>query len=279
MDFYPISCCLVVYKTVTRILVDRLAAFFPSMESLNQTAFVKGRCIMDNTLLAQEVVKGYATCLTSPRFSMSLNDSLVGYFKGTTGIKQGDPLSPYLFVLIMNVLSKVLDMAAAKGLFHFHSNCKKMGLTHLCFTDNLLIFCKGFLDSDVWVQCILEEFYLMSGLKLNATKSELFSSGVPACQLEAIKNINGFKLGRLPIRELILPMSVKKMISQQCMRFFWKGQDSSVVGAKGTDFWLADCKINASWSLRKLFKLRVEAARIFTSVSSLQQVKATLDLG
>ncbi|XP_039025415.1 uncharacterized protein LOC120158687 [Hibiscus syriacus] len=51
-DFRPISCCTVIYKTITRILVKRLSAMFPDMVTKNQTAFVKGRSIVDNTLLA-----------------------------------------------------------------------------------------------------------------------------------------------------------------------------------------------------------------------------------
>ncbi|XP_039064930.1 uncharacterized protein LOC120210236 [Hibiscus syriacus] len=121
-EFRPISCCSMIYKTITRILVTRLALFFPGMISPNQSAFVKGSNIADNTLLAQEVVRGYSrknlsprctikidlqkafdsicwdflmnvlealgllevfcgwikACITTPRFSISLNGSLVG---------------------------------------------------------------------------------------------------------------------------------------------------------------------------------------------------------
>ncbi|XP_039059083.1 uncharacterized protein LOC120202779 [Hibiscus syriacus] len=72
-DFRPVSYCSMVYKTVTRILVDRLDPFFPSMVSLNQTAFVKGRCIVDNTLLAQEIVKGYARKTLSPMIALKID--------------------------------------------------------------------------------------------------------------------------------------------------------------------------------------------------------------
>ncbi|XP_039029206.1 uncharacterized protein LOC120163306 [Hibiscus syriacus] len=72
-DFRPISCCSVFYKAITKILVKRLSEFIPDIISLNQTAFIKGRSIVDNTLLAQELVKGYGRKSISPRCSMKID--------------------------------------------------------------------------------------------------------------------------------------------------------------------------------------------------------------
>ena len=207
-DFRPISCCSVIYKCITKIIVNRLKQYMPKLISNNQSAFVVGRSIADNVLLVQELVRGYTrktlslrcvikvdlqkafdslnwefilevlsivkfpeqfigwikSCITTSKFSISLNGGLVGYFKRARGIRQGDPLSPYLFVLGMNVLSRLLDVAAQKDVFSFHLKCKKIRLTHLCFVDDFLIFSKGNFESVIGIQNVLKLFYTYSGL-------------------------------------------------------------------------------------------------------------------
>ena len=128
-------------------------------------------------------------------FSLSINGGLVGLFKGERGIKQGDPLSPYLFVLAMNVLSKLLDIATRHGVFSFHPKCKRINLNHLSFADDLLIFTKGNVESIVGVQNVMQQFYIFSGLKLNCSKCDLFSSRVSGEKLLEIQQATGFKLG------------------------------------------------------------------------------------
>ena len=229
-DFRPISCCAVIYKCITKIMADRLKRFLPFIIERNQSAFIRGRSITDNILLAQEMVRGYGRttlsprcvmkidlrkafdsldwdfvldvmvslrfpiqyinwirkCVTTPRFSISVNGGLVGYFKGARGIRQDDPLPPYIFVIAMNVLSNLLNAVAAQGVFKFHPKCKKINFTHLCFTDDLLILTKGDLDSVVGIQKVLGLFYSISGLQLNCEKSKLFSTGMQRSKLEEI---------------------------------------------------------------------------------------------
>ena len=108
-----------------------------------------------------EWIKG---CITKLMFSISINSGLVGYFKSERGIRQGDPLSFYIFVLAMNVLYRLLDAAAKYCVFEFHPMCKRVPITHLCFVDDLLIFAKGKLESVVGIQKVLNLFYTYSGL-------------------------------------------------------------------------------------------------------------------
>lgn len=58
-DYRPIACCNTIYKCITKILANRLASFLPTLVSPPQNAFVKGRQISDNILLAQELFSGF----------------------------------------------------------------------------------------------------------------------------------------------------------------------------------------------------------------------------
>lgn len=119
----------------------------------------------------------HEACITLPYFSISLNDSLVGYFKGENRVRQGDPLSLFLFVIAMEVLSRLLEIAARHGIFKFHPKYSKVKFTHLIFADDLLIFVKGYVDSVLGIKCLLDEFYFIYGLQLNASKNEFFLQG------------------------------------------------------------------------------------------------------
>lgn len=89
-------------------------------------------------------------------------------------MRQGDPLSPYLFVIVIEVLCRLLDSASSKKIFCYHPKCSRVKLTHLAFADDLLIFTKGTLDFVIGVQKVLDLFYLFSGLQVNNTKCEFF---------------------------------------------------------------------------------------------------------
>jgi hypothetical protein len=221
-DFRPASCCNLVYKSITKILTNRLVAGLDEVISSNQGAFVPKRSIMDNILLAQELVCNYhrtvskarctlkidlmkaydsfnwdyvlhclgclgaptlyvnwvKECITSPRFTLALNGTLVGYFKGRKGLGQGDPLSPYLFVIATEGLSWLLEEAAIHNpLFDFHPKCSSLKLTHLYFVDDLFIFSSASCDSIKVIKDVLKEFEELAGLKANSAKSSVFFGG------------------------------------------------------------------------------------------------------
>lgn len=58
-DYRPISCCNILYKVISKILVNRLKPLLPYIILPNQTAFIKGRLLLENCLLAFEIVSGY----------------------------------------------------------------------------------------------------------------------------------------------------------------------------------------------------------------------------
>lgn len=259
-DYRPISCCNTLYKVISKILVNRLKPLLPSIILPNQTAFIKGRLLLENCLLASELVSGYhkqqvekkltlkldiakafdsvrwdfliacllslnlpqdyiqrlAACFTSPSFSVGINGRLHGFFKGTRGLRQGDPLSPYLFGLVMNILSHKLNEAAQSGRFGFHPRCQESGLTHLCFADDILVFTDGSLNSVQMILQVLDEFKAFSGLSISVEKSCFFSSGLSEVEIDAITETCGIPAGTFPIRYLGLPLNTRKLSIANC---------------------------------------------------------------
>ncbi|KAL9239007.1 hypothetical protein vseg_013366 [Gypsophila vaccaria] len=71
--FRPISCCNVIYKTISKIMGTRLAKVLPRLISRNQGAFIKGRSILENILICQDFVRMYNRSMVSPRCMFKLD--------------------------------------------------------------------------------------------------------------------------------------------------------------------------------------------------------------
>ncbi|XP_039169168.1 uncharacterized protein LOC120293559 [Eucalyptus grandis] len=189
-DFRPIVCYNTIYKIITKLLANRVASVLKDLVSSCQSAFVKGRRIRDNILLAQELFSNFhlepyspkcavkvdfrkaydtvdwrflesvlltfrfpdclvqfiKTCVLTPRFSIALRE-LHGFFPSRHGLRQGDPISPYLFTLVMEVLSGILRRCSLQPDFSFLWRCRSTSLSHLFFADDVFLFCKGHVPS------------------------------------------------------------------------------------------------------------------------------------
>nr|GEX58808.1 hypothetical protein [Tanacetum cinerariifolium] len=111
------------------------------------------------------MVKWIMACVTSSSFSFCINGYNHGYFKGKRGLRQGDPLSPYLFTLVMEILTLILQRRVCiSDSFGYHKHCDELNIINLCFADDLFLFTRGDLDSAKVVMESLDEFKQVSGL-------------------------------------------------------------------------------------------------------------------
>lgn len=86
-------------------------------------------------------------CVTSTMFSVVINGELVGYFPGQRGLRLGDPISPYLFLLVMEGFSSLLRYRIGLGRFTYHPRYSALQLSHVIFADDLFILCGADPDS------------------------------------------------------------------------------------------------------------------------------------
>ena len=155
-------------------------------------------------------------CISTASFSVMLNGSLEGFFRSSRGLRQGDPLSPYLFVLGMEYFSLLVDRAAEGGFISGYKfkgrNDTKRQITHLLFADDTLVFCKDTEDQMAYMSWILAWFEALSGLRINLDKSSL----LPVGRVENEENLAlelGCKIGSLPAEYLGLPLGAKHKAS------------------------------------------------------------------
>lgn len=74
-DYRPISCCNVLYKVISKIMANRMKGILPRLIAVNQSAFVKDRLLIENLLLATELVKDYHKDSVSSRCVVKIDIS------------------------------------------------------------------------------------------------------------------------------------------------------------------------------------------------------------
>lgn len=116
-------------------------------------------------------------CISSASFSVLVNGSPFGLFQSSCGLRQGDPLSPALFVIFIDLLSRMLLRAEAHGVLHgvkIGRNCP--AISHLLYADDATIFCRAELDEAVRLGDILNCFGAWSDQSVNWAKSSIHFS-------------------------------------------------------------------------------------------------------
>jgi hypothetical protein len=116
-------------------------------------------------------------CVTISSFSILVNGGQLENFKPFRGIRQGDPLSPYLFILCMEYLSlKILEACDNNSWKAIKVSRRGPSISHLFFADDLLLCAEASSSCFLTITRILEDFCLQSGQKVNLSKSKVFFS-------------------------------------------------------------------------------------------------------
>lgn len=121
-------------------------------------------------------------CLSTTSMRMLWNGEALEEFFPTRGIRQGDPLSPYLFVLCIERLFHLVSLAVDHKLWRpIQLNRGDPFISHLAFTDDLILFAEASLDQAHMMQSVLDIFCSSSGQKVSKDKSMIFFSYNVGC--------------------------------------------------------------------------------------------------
>ncbi|XP_074282487.1 uncharacterized protein LOC141607006 [Silene latifolia] len=122
----------------------------------------------------------------------------------------------------MKYLSRVLAAITPTVEFNFHPLCRPLQLTHLCFADDLLMFCRGDRQSILVMLRSFATFSAGSGLVMNSDKSDIYFNGMDVGEIAYILNVSGFKEGAFPFKYLGIPISYKRMAIGDCTKLVEK---------------------------------------------------------
>ncbi|XP_026419890.1 uncharacterized protein LOC113315857 [Papaver somniferum] len=117
-------------------------------------------------------------CVEYVKFSVIINGSAAGYFKRNKGIRQGDPLSSFLFLLVGKALSYMIKQTQDKGLISgFQTVDGGKMVSHLQFADDTLIFIDASIEQVQQPRLLRISIELITGLKINFAKSQIYGVG------------------------------------------------------------------------------------------------------
>lgn len=150
-------------------------------------------------------------CVTSVSYGYVVNGNVTQYLREKRGLRQGDPLSPLLFVLVMEYLYRLLHELKSVPDFNFHAKCEKLSIVNLSFADDLLLFARGDVKSVELLMNMFNQFSRSTGLRVNPAKRQTYSGSVPLEDKRCILEITGFGEGALPFRYLGVPLTSKKL--------------------------------------------------------------------
>ena len=151
-------------------------------------------------------------CVSIVSYSVMINGAPKGYICLTRGIRQGGPISPFLFLICTEGLHGLLTKSAVREDIHgFLINRRSPILTHLLFTDDSLLFCRSNVDECEKVLEVLHVYEQSSRQQINKAKTTVFfSKSTMEEERQRIKNILGVEEIRSYEKYLSLPSLVGK---------------------------------------------------------------------
>lgn len=231
-------------RILSKLIYSCLQHLLPSLISKEQNAFIGGRNIVDNIIVAQDLVNGFNSSsnvnnailkldiskaydkmswnfildrlnrrninphlillikntMSYCNFSVVINGIQSKTFEASRGIRQGDPLSPCLFLIAADYLTRGINkLLHANPLWKYKTN-KTSDINTLSYADDTIIFINNNMDVLNGLQEFLKHYEVISGQVINSSKSSLvLSSKCDNTYASIFKSMFDFKIEYLPI--------------------------------------------------------------------------------
>lgn len=223
VDLRPISLCNVLMRILSKVMANRIKPTLNALVSEKQSAFIEGRLLTDNALIAYEInhyiqrktqgkmgvaglkvdiskaydrlewdfievmlerfkfpvtwIERVMKCVKTVSYSFIRNGEVFGEVVPHRGVRQGDPISPYLYILCAEGLSGMIRKHEECGLLHGCRIAKNApSISHLLFADDCYFFLRATKAEARTLINLLQRYEALSGQVINYNKSEIIFS-------------------------------------------------------------------------------------------------------
>ncbi|KAF3796532.1 reverse transcriptase-like protein [Nymphaea thermarum] len=196
-------------------------------------------------------------CVSTVSYEMVVNGCLGDRFTAYKGLRQGDPMSPYLFILVMEIFNRKIQVEVRNKNIHIPRVRKiSQEVGAVMYADDVLMVSKASISSFCAIKEMLEQFERLAGMKVNKDKSVIFLEKTLDCTSDDLMNILQWPFGSLPADYLGVPFFRGRLTEDMCSRLLMDdGIWAQVYKDKylqNISFWTLNGSVRGSWGWKGL---------------------------